>query len=233
MIRVVKPHPFPGLGLKIREARGAKGMSQPQLAKHLGTRKGLVSLWEREKNCPSDKYLLKLETTLGVAMPKRVYDAKGRRATSSANCPTCGKTFHVYYGQKFCSTACANVSKSINGKGRNWRGGRFVHASGYAHVRQPDHPGADRNGYVLEHRLVMERHLGRRLSTLESVHHRNGDRSDNRLENLELWACSKRKQSPGQRIVDLIEHLLSKRLSNLPKEVRMTIMSAAKEEFSP
>jgi len=65
-----------------------------------------------------------------------------------------------------------------------------------------DYPGARRNGkygQILEHRKVMQDSLGRAMLPDENVHHVNGDRTDNRIENLELWSTS---QPSGQRVTD-------------------------------
>ena len=60
--------------------------------------------------------------------------------------------------------------------------------SGYVLEYCPDHPACNARGYVPQHRLVMERHLGRYLTGRERVHHRPpGVRSDNRWQNLELY----------------------------------------------
>ncbi len=83
-------------------------------------------------------------------------------------------------------------------------GGGYIHR-GYKYVPVPKSQRHLSNGKSLfpEHRLVFAIHLGRCLARDESVHHINGDKLDNRIENLELWS---RSQPTGQRLRDKLEH---------------------------
>lgn len=81
----------------------------------------------------------------------------------------------------------------------NWKGGRHHDEKGYIRILKPSHPFAN-YGYVLEHRLVMEKKLGRYLDQKEVVHHMNHIRDDNRPENLMLLGYSEHgKLHPGKK----------------------------------
>lgn len=84
----------------------------------------------------------------------------------------------------------------------NWKGGRIKQQRGYIMRYAPEHPrSTPRTRYVFEHILVMEEFLGRFLVEEENVHHLNGVKDDNRIENLELWV---RPQPSGIRMTDAV-----------------------------
>ena len=76
---------------------------------------------------------------------------------------------------------------------------RIINSQGYVLLHMEDHPNCWVNGKIFEHQYVMSQYLGRPLEKNENVHHKNGNRSDNRIENLELWETS---QPCGQRKED-------------------------------
>ena len=68
----------------------------------------------------------------------------------------------------------------------NWKGGKFTNINGYVFIYNPNHPFCNSSKYVKEHRLVMEKTIGRYLKPFENVHHVNGIKNDNRPKNLQL-----------------------------------------------
>lgn len=128
----------------------------------------------RHKDCPSCRY----------------------QKTKVVLCHVCKQHKHsTKYGN---CIHCTNILKPNYGTGRYQK-------NGYIMVFQKGHPRAHRShsgSYVFEHILVMERHLGRHLAVNENVHHKNGIRNDNSIENLELWI---RPQPRGIRAIDALQ----------------------------
>lgn len=128
-----------------------------------------------------------------------------------AACEDCGKERWIFLWQwkkglfKYCQL-CSLKHMNFNGNSihwgednNNWKGGRRVTKDGYISIllRKGDffYPMANKGKYVLEHRLVMAKSLGRLLESFELVHHIDGDRSNNTLPNLQLTTAGKHNLS--------------------------------------
>lgn len=143
-------------------------------------------------------------------------DQKSRFPSITKQCLCCGKDFKAYHSKiirgraKYCSKKCTDIYFSdkhfspstelkkgqlpphpigdyMRGK-KPWNYKGFTYNDqGYKLIFCPDHKFADKDGYVREHRIVVEKIIGRTLHSFEVVHHINEIRDDNRAENLMLF----------------------------------------------
>jgi hypothetical protein len=138
-------------------------------------------------------------------------------------CVSCKTPFtsKMWY-QKYCTKECQH---KVNLKNRRdaWRiensipldkpvqkravfgTGHICKKYGYRIINKITHPNATKKGRIYEHVYVMAQHLERPISKGENIHHKNGVRNDNRIENLELWTTG---QPAGQRVSDKISWCL-------------------------
>ena len=110
-------------------------------------------------------------------------------------CKNCNKEFKRYSGykkvRKFCSLSCSKKWFRNNSKGemcRNWKSG-IAKIDDRIYIYMPDHPNNIKfksKKYILLSRLLMEEKVGRTLTGNDVVHHINGDKTDDRIENLVL-----------------------------------------------
>lgn len=140
-----------------------------------------------------------------------------KKVDRSVECTACKKMFVRPHGKQrtYCSRSCAMTGRARGGQNKKGEGATSSHAAGYVLQKVG-------TAWIMQHRLVMEKVLGRTLEAHERVHHKNGVRDDNRPENLELWT-TKHKDPAGVRQIDHVRFLLSQ----LSAKERKTLIGSA------
>lgn len=163
----------------------------------------------------------------------------GRTRASIKPCGYCGKSFltSIFHRKKqfYCSKSCglkavceANPGRYKGEKSTSWKGGRMIDRRGYAMLWSPDHPAVKNvvgKNYVFEHRLIMEKILGRYLLSNENVHHKDGRRAHHAEENLELWY---KPQPTGQRVDDILKYAVK-----YHRETLIKMLGAHEQQHCP
>lgn len=129
-----------------------------------------------------------------------------------------------------------NNGRFVKGvRNTNWKGGKNYDGQGYIRVWRPEHP-FNNGGYVLEHRLVMENKLKRLLRKEEVIHHINGVKDDNRVENLELMT---RHEHPanhhiGRPVPEEVKKKISKTLMGhqVSDKIRKAVSKKTRERYA-
>ena len=134
-------------------------------------------------------------TTIGDVKHSSDLGFKGTQKYIWCGCVVCGKErwvrlIHGKPKNERC-IRCINIARNHPGPtAPRWKGGRRAMTSGYVEIWVAEndffYPMAGVNHTIREHRLIMAKHLGRCLQRWEHVHHKNGVKNDNRIENLEL-----------------------------------------------
>lgn len=146
-----------------------KEKSMKQIAKENNVSTGSVFNHMKTYNIPSRKHLSETaKAKISVANTGRVSTRKGVHLTEE----TKRKMSISKIGKYTSKTKYGGHSK--------------MRSDGYRYIYIPTHPHSSKDGYVMEHILVMEEHIGRYLNEGEVVHHINHNRIDNRIENLQL-----------------------------------------------
>lgn len=101
---------------------------------------------------------------------------------------------HYTYSEAYRAGIRKARHNAAGDKASNWKGGRIKTGGGHIYVYSPEHPYATQDGYVMEHRLVMEKHLGRYLTRKEIVHHKDHVKTNNVITNLKLMTLSEHRR---------------------------------------
>ncbi len=133
-------------------------------------------------------------------------------------CSECGNKFERKYclikGKKYCSRECMTAARFLKDVRKTSKGYIYVFVG-------HEYPNVTKRGYILKHRYVVEQNIGRPLKSHEIVHHKNGVRDDNRIENLEVRTTTTHPQGYDNELLEQINEFIQKNNNLTNKNVEL------------
>jgi len=194
----------------------AQGKTAKEIAAILGVKRSHVQtvlqvrrVFAPKRGLPVDQELLVKELYLSKVLPRTIAERLGLPV----------KQVRCFVAKNVREKMPDLPKIPLFGKNNpSWKGGAKRFRKGYAYIPNGELDVRGRTLYVLEHRLLMERHLGRKLLRSEVVHHMNGDHTDNRVENLMIFPTN------GEHL----HHELSGKCPNWTAEGKSRILAAVR-----